>query len=116
MTLFWCFREEFDFMEDPEDDRPRFELYVKKSSTNGGPRGSCPFSLKAFMFMNLTVDGKDFKAHSVDIINKPFYMMKLNPGQSVGIVRICVEPCSHVTRFSPKFPLIFSPNFFGLNG
>ena len=86
LILVLCFREEFDFMEDPEDDRPRFELYVKKSSTNGGPRGSCPFSLKAFMFMNLTVEEKDFKAHPVDIINKPFYMMKLNPGESIGLV------------------------------
>ena len=72
-------REEFDIMDDLEDEKPRFELYVKKSSTNGGPRGSCPFSLKAYLFIHLVVDEKDFQAHPVDIINKPFYMMKLNP-------------------------------------
>ncbi len=32
--------------ENTDDPQTRFELYVKKSSTNGGPRGSCPFSLK----------------------------------------------------------------------
>ncbi len=31
--------------------------------------------------MHFVVDEKDFKAHPVDIINKPFYMMQLNPGQ-----------------------------------
>ncbi len=37
--------------------------------------------LQAYLVLNLVAKEKEYKAHPVDIINKPFYMMKLNPGK-----------------------------------
>ena len=59
---------------------PRFDLYVKQSSS-GGIQGSCPFSNKAFMVMMLKVPEKDFKVISVDLQKKPAEFLKMNPSK-----------------------------------